>query len=159
MASMATRIPLNKLNVARQAIELKRWFPNSTVKLGPGRLTWVGRLTPTPLSTEYTVEIVYQGFRRPVITILSPQLAPLKGSRLRHVFSGDHPCVHFHDEWDASMSIAATIVPWTAEWLLHHEIFVATGRWTGGGHEPGVNPKRVESNKSGGGLPNRKVVN
>lgn len=141
---MAQRIRLNKLNVARQAIDLTRNFPGSKISLGPGTLTWVGHLTPSPLSDTYTVQIKYEGYRRPVITILSPRLVAPRGMRLKHVFAGDHPCVHFHGEWDASMSIAATIVPWTSEWLLHHEIYVATGKWMGGGHDPGVRPKREQ---------------
>jgi hypothetical protein len=35
------------------------------------------------------------------------------------------------------MSMATTIVSWTSEWLLHYEVWRATGAWTGGGHEPG----------------------
>jgi hypothetical protein len=138
---MAQRIRLNKLNVARQAMDLQRYFPDSKVSVGPGRLTWIGRITPSPLSATYVVEIRYSGYRRPVITVVSPPLTPPTGKCLKHVFAGDHPCVHFHDEWDASMSIATTIVPWTSEWLLHHEIFVATGQWTGGGHELESSPK------------------
>jgi hypothetical protein len=30
-------------------------------------------------------------------------------------------------------SIADTIVPWTAEWLVHYEIWLVTGEWYGGG--------------------------
>ena len=36
-------------------------------------------------------------------------------------------------EIDASQFIADTIIPWTSEWLLHYEIWVATGIWHGGG--------------------------
>ena len=31
------------------------------------------------------------------------------------------------------MLIADTIVPWTCEWLVHYEIWFATGEWHGGG--------------------------
>ena len=36
-------------------------------------------------------------------------------------------------EWDKTKFIAETIIPWTSEWLLHYEIWVATGTWHGGG--------------------------
>jgi hypothetical protein len=38
------------------------------------------------------------------------------------------------------MSIADTIVPWTAEWLVHYEIWLMTGEWYGGGDCP---PRRA----------------
>ena len=31
------------------------------------------------------------------------------------------------------MLIADTIVAWTCEWLIHYEIWLATGEWHGGG--------------------------
>lgn len=39
-------------------------------------------------------------------------------------------------EWHDGLVIADTILPWTAEYLLHYEYSQATGRWHGGGHEP-----------------------
>ena len=38
------------------------------------------------------------------------------------------------------MSIADTIVPWTAEWLVYYEIWLMTGEWYGGGDWP---PRRA----------------
>ena len=36
-------------------------------------------------------------------------------------------------EWNHSMKIADTTVPWTVRWLACYEIWEATGRWVGGG--------------------------
>ncbi|MBP8931241.1 MAG: hypothetical protein KBG46_08165 [Paracoccus sp.] len=36
-------------------------------------------------------------------------------------------------EWNPSMSIAKTTVPWAARWLACYELWEATGRWHGGG--------------------------
>jgi len=38
------------------------------------------------------------------------------------------------------MAIADTIVPWTADWLAHYEIWLVTGDWYGGGEWP---PRRT----------------
>lgn len=38
------------------------------------------------------------------------------------------------------MSISDTIVPGTAEWLVHYEIWLVTGEWYGGGDWP---PRRA----------------
>lgn len=34
------------------------------------------------------------------------------------------------------MLLAKTILPWTAEWLLHYEVWLVTGEWVGGGVHP-----------------------
>ena len=34
------------------------------------------------------------------------------------------------------MLLADTIVPWAAEWLMHYELWLVTGEWTGGGDHP-----------------------
>ncbi|ACP23444.1 hypothetical protein NGR_b19970 (plasmid) [Sinorhizobium fredii NGR234] len=40
------------------------------------------------------------------------------------------------DEWDATMHLSRTIVPWSADWLACYELWLMTGRWTGGGRHP-----------------------
>jgi hypothetical protein len=42
------------------------------------------------------------------------------------------------------MSLAKAIVPWTSEWLLHYEIWLATGDWRGSGIHPGK-PKKQDA--------------
>ncbi|MCY4331994.1 MAG: nucleotidyltransferase [Cyanobacteria bacterium MAG CAR1_bin_15] len=44
-------------------------------------------------------------------------------------------------EWNHSMKIADTTVPWTVRWLACYEIWEATGRWVGGGRHD--SPKEV----------------
>jgi hypothetical protein len=85
----------------------------------------------------YTVRVSYRlGWRRPRITVLDPPLRTAEVSRLPHVFPGDRLCLHFTHDWNEGMLIADTVVPWAAEWLLHYELWKATGKWHGGGHEP-----------------------
>ena len=45
-------------------------------------------------------------------------------------------CLHMPYECNHTAMIADTIIPWTQEWLLHYEIWLATGEWCGGGQEP-----------------------
>ena len=44
------------------------------------------------------------------------------------------------------MFIADTIVPWACEWLLHYEIWLATGEWHGGGEHPSAGTAGGDSN-------------
>ena len=81
------------------------------------------------------------GWGRPKITVLEPALRDPGGRALPHVFPGDKLCLHFPGEWQPSELIASTIMPWVSEWLLHYEIWKATGEWHGGGHEPKRKPE------------------
>jgi hypothetical protein len=100
------------------------------------------QLRTTQLSATYTVRIEYSGHLRPAITVLSPRLTVPEGKSLPHVFSGDELCPYFPGQWTENMPMATTIVPWASEWLLHYEIWRASGTWTGGGHEPGDGRKK-----------------
>lgn len=52
-------------------------------------------------------------------------------------------CLHVPGEWRPDMLLAATIVPWTLEWLVHYEAWLATGEWRGGGVDHG--PARLKA--------------
>jgi hypothetical protein len=71
---------------------------------------------------------------RPFVWVLDPPLDAGHRERLPHVYSEDRLCLYTPGEWNGSMFIATTIIPWAAEWLFHYEVWKATDRWTGGGH-------------------------
>jgi len=54
-----------------------------------------------------------------------------------HSIKQQHLCLHFLPEhsWIPQKHIGLTIIPWTAEWLYHYEIWLVTGNWNGGGIE------------------------
>ena len=87
------------------------------------------------MSANYGMTVTYVVGQRPRIRVLDPPLEHPDDKQLPHVFAADDLCVYFRNEWDGSMIIAETIIPWTCEWLLHYELWRATGIWTGGGHE------------------------
>lgn len=104
---------------------------------------WIGALKPQ--FTQYRVEIRYGFLTDPLIRVLSPVLTRLPGNvegELPHVYPpAEDPTLCLYDprkdEWDPSMSIAHTIVPWTVDWLACYEWWLITGRWTGGGRHAG----------------------
>lgn len=110
-------------------------------------MTWIGKLQPTLLSETYTVQIRYQIDKRPHVTVLDPQLQRRNGSRLPHVFTGDELCLfrYAYSEWDGSMFLADTIIPWTSLWLFHYEIWSVTGIWCGSRQE---HPSGTEEKKT-----------
>lgn len=121
-------------------------------------IVWRGELRP--LCCTYEVQICYYAFAvpvldikplvwgdgrviRPYVEIAAPTLAPrpdVAGDRIPHVFRNrirpDMPrlCLHLPEEWNQSLAISETIVPWTGHWLIAYEGWRATGMWWAGGH-------------------------
>ena len=46
--------------------------------------------------------------------------------------------LYYGDEFNLSMYISDTIVPWAVEWLFYYEVWLRTGKWQGEGIHPVV---------------------
>jgi len=106
-------------------------------KVRAGRLTWCGRLQPTPLSRCYLVSVDYVGNKFPVIRILDPALEPHAERLPPHLFRDGTLCLHERHEWRPDMSLVDTTIAWTSEWLYFYEIWLGTSLWFGDGDEAG----------------------
>ena len=79
-----------------------------------------------------------------VFDLPSPCLLDDPNDPIPHLYRNrrdpDHPmlCLYRPNtrEWHAGCYVAGTIIPWTSEWLACYEIWLATGRWLGGGTTP-----------------------
>jgi hypothetical protein len=120
---------------------LRHFFPDSTLKIvrfGKG-LIWEGKLQPSELSMAYDVRIEYNLGKDPDVYVINPKplLLAKEAAKLPHIYDHEkqHLCIYHRrmNEWNKRKMIAKTIIPWTCEWLLHYEIWVATGTWHGGG--------------------------
>jgi hypothetical protein len=97
----------------------------------------VATIQPTPASRRYTIHLVYRSGEVPDVFVIAPALAlHPEADILPHTYPGDKLCLHLPGEWQPGMYIAHTTIPWTSEWLFYYELWVITGRWDGGGHEP-----------------------
>jgi len=124
-----------RLSLAQQAMILRSRFPASRVDLERDCVSWTGTIRPTPCSRDYKVVIVYRRGRYPHVTVADPPLEPCPGETLPHTYRDGSLCLHLKSEWDSSMPIADTTVPWTAEWLAHYELWKVRGRWYGDDHQ------------------------
>ncbi len=103
---------------------------------------WEGEIAPTPLSERYRIRIVYRPHEPPRVHVIAPVLVPDEDGKVPHTYRDmlgrPYPCLYDPRkfEWQKSMSIAETIVPWTALWLTYYEHWRATGDWLGGGDHP-----------------------
>jgi len=146
-----------------QVQDMAHVWPQFEVALGPGpnSVVWFGPLKglerPFTLSIEHGLPVsgLVQRHRLfPVVRVLRPSLVlnfnAGEEAPLPHVyFEGPDyrlsPLCLFDPtakEWNPSMSIARTTVPWAARWLACYELWEATGRWHGGGrHMTQEDPK------------------
>jgi hypothetical protein len=140
---MATWMATKTVKVIQQFMALKRAFPNSEGDVRKNRLQWKCTLVPTPMSEEYLVNLEYSLEISPKVFVVKPPLQEKDGVRPPHRYGDGSLCLYLPGEWDQSMLLADTIVPWTSEWLAHYEFWLATGEWQGGGVHPGDSPKAV----------------
>jgi hypothetical protein len=125
------------LRMPQQHQRMSSLHPNfKLAKLTPKLVSWNGVIHPMPLSETYAVSLVYEKYRAPRISVISPDLMLVAGAAsLPHTYAGDHLCLYYpeYDEWTSAKYIAETIVPWISVWLVYYELWLATGEWLGGG--------------------------
>lgn len=121
-----------------QEAHLQRRYPDSRVVRTLQQLTWLGRLTPSPYCSTYEVLVDHRLGEAPLVYVSRPRLQLVGGHELPHVYSWNTLCLYLDDrEWDPSLLIADTLVPWASEWLYFYEAWVATeGEWFGEGVHP-----------------------
>ena len=129
----------DRKTLAQQMAALRQLGVTTGVSIRGARLRWTGRLRPTPLSVEYLVSLDYRlGSAGPAIEVVEPDIRTDDIESLPHVYAEDRLCLCYPWQWADNKLIARTIIPWASEWLLHYEVWRATGEWHGGGHEPAV---------------------
>ena len=138
-ANMHSPWPKQKpLNAAKQLLHLRALYPDGMAQIIRTKLLWRNIFRPSAFSREYRVQIEYQCGEWPRTRVLSPSLRALAEKRkIPHIYPlpGDPLCLFYSHarEWNPSMVIAKTIVPWACEWLLHFEAWLFTDVWEGGG--------------------------
>ncbi len=127
-----------RINLVVQALNLKKVFPESRYFIRFNCLIWEADLTPSALSSTYTIRIKYKLKKRPDIYVIKPALIVSDEKSLPHTYPGKRLCLYYPkaNEWRGDMLLVKTIVPWISEWLLHYEIWIATGKWCAGGIHP-----------------------
>ncbi len=137
------------LSLTQQAFGVGRLWPGES-SIRRDTLMWVGQLQPTAVSPSYKVRVVYRTGDVARVDVRKPVLDPGHRDRLPHVYDGDRLCLYTPGQWDRSMQIATTIIPWTAGWLFHYELWRATDHWAGGGDV--YAPSRPEGPKGGSAI-------
>jgi hypothetical protein len=126
-----TRLQRRSLNLAQQAGALRQFSSDAVVHFHGHSLEWEGVLTPTWLSRDYVVRIRYTAGNFPRVVVLDPPLEPNEHGELPHFYRDGSVCLHEPHQWDESMLIADTILPWISEWLVYYELWRRSGVWYG----------------------------
>lgn len=125
--------------IIQQMASIRRDYINFATIVERNSLWVKGELQPTSRSDVYTIEIIYQFRKRPIVNILKPVLVKnFKEEDIPHVYPGDKLCLYQpkYNEFKFSDFLSTTIIPWTSLWLYHYEVWHVTGDWLGGGEHP-----------------------
>lgn len=147
--------PCTVLSLASQMESMKRDFPHFKCRQGafPMSVEWEGNLYGN--HEEFRIHILLNlpfqfedgdFLQLPIVRVLKPRLKPnfnaINEAPLPHVYRLPNNLPHSplclfdprRGEWDHSMYLSRTIVPWTIRWLACYEVWKASGgRWVGGG--------------------------
>jgi hypothetical protein len=146
-------------NAAEQVAAVREEWPSFyVVHSTPWIVLWNGLLKP--YCCEYEVQLLYSAVSLPSAGIEARAvhvevINPLVGRRpaqpdvpIPHIYRNHvlltrpRLCLHKPNEWNSSMLISRTIIPWTNEWLVAYEGWRATGEWFAGGHNTERNERR-----------------
>ncbi len=121
-----------------------RWPEFDVEVAGGGQyLVWTGPLRGFQMNYQVSVQWRWQKTGSiPYVFILDPKIAPRSGATFEDIphllFNSDAPensalCLFDPDgrEWDNTILIADTTVPWASEWLHHYECWHLDGVWRG----------------------------
>lgn len=117
-------------SIGYQILAMRSCFPQFQFTRRKGSAAiWVGTLQPRDQSPLYKVKVVYSPPKDPRIWVLSPVLK----DTVPHRYRNKSLCLYYPKDysWTEDHYIAATIIPWTAEWLLLYEVWDKTGTWYG----------------------------
>ena len=126
---------ITKIPIGIQKAQIRNKFQNGifkgTTKSNSFIFEW--NIAPTPFSKSYTIQLRYKN-SSPNVYVVAPMPLEVfdKGKKLPHVYNHKEQriCLYYpkNNEWDPSMYLADTIIPWASEWLFHYEIWLSTGK-------------------------------
>ena len=136
---------MKAITLGQQMVSLNLMYGDGTccIKKG-GRLVWEGRIHPTMISQEYNATLTYKLGEHPQVWISGGELQKLDAHISPHIFHVDvekkrvHLRLYRDHEFDRYKILANTIIPWAIEWLFFYELWLATGKWFGGGEHPKI---------------------
>lgn len=132
-----------KLTISQQLLKLSNvWNSGRIIFKSYKQFEWRCNLRPTPLSRYYEITVVYKLNCLPTVYVKRDNLLNVESSDFPHIYKREKDrvklCLYYGAEYNSSMYISDTIVPWAVEWLFYYELWLKTGEWYGGGKHPEI---------------------
>lgn len=141
---------ISKISLVKQRTALMLAYPESKVSFDKSSFIWSSQVRPTSLSNKYHLIIKYSLNEYPDVWVEGDNLEKLDALDFPHKYEIDKErnmvriCLYFPGQWNKSKYISTTIVPWAIEWLYFYEVWLATGKWCGGGFHPRCNATETD---------------
>ena len=141
---METKVYRKKLNLGEQLISLKNTYSTHyKAELKHGMLIWEQPVKPSNLSKTYTITVKYNG-QVPEVYIYNQGIVKSKNDPIPHCYKKKYSsknkeyvqiCLFYpkSKEWNQTLYLSKTIIPWAIDWLHYYETWRITGQWLGGG--------------------------
>ncbi len=103
---------------------------------------WEFTAQPTPLSKTYLVLLIFHiDNRSPDVFILDQNVWDIsKKKSIPHLYDSKNIklCLYYpkYKDWDQTMPLNTTFVPWIYLWLYYYEEWLFSNEWKGGGEHP-----------------------
>ena len=130
-------------SLALQREKIKKDWPEGEFKnVSYKKFIWIVKIKPTYISRSYDIRLECEVNKPPYVYLYGENLKNLECSDFPHIYGcniNKHEvrlCLALPKEFNYSMFIADTIIPWTVEWLFYYEIWLYSGTWYGGGVHP-----------------------
>jgi hypothetical protein len=153
---------MTRLSVDEQDAAIRRDFSDFKLVAKAGWIgVWEGPVKPA--GKTYRIRVVYFSRRffdgwtleNPYVSVyvVDPPVGAQEEKLLPHIYwnerSPDWPTLCLYDPkelvWTPEYSIAATIIPWTSEWLLFFEYWQIAGEFRGPGRHPDRRPTTCQT--------------
>lgn len=151
------KFPRNKpTTISIQKYNIRKKFKNIILRESHERgLKMLLKIQPTEFSKKYEVLVQYDSFqKKPQVYIDIKQLEIEDKQKIPHkygikIIKGKeyvNLCLYYPGEWNSTMNISDTIIPWISEWLYYFELWCITGKWLGGGKHPTIKDIKENDN-------------
>ena len=138
-------ISKRKLTVGQQLYAIRRFFQDARIRSKHGNLSIFLGLQPTPMSRLYPIEIKIHRSTYAEVWLVG-NIHKVDNKEFPHHYDIDREnnrvrlCLYHPRKFELNRgtSIAATLIPWTCEWLFYYELWLGNGVWYGGGEHPEI---------------------
>lgn len=137
---------LNCVSISIQKHNMRKKFSKLIKKEFEGKnLLMILELQHSIDSHKFIVEVEYtEEHKKPKVFIEASQFNVDKLEDIPHKYGIKNRrgkkyveiCLYYKHEWNRSMNISDTIVPWAIEWLYFYDMWLITKKWLGGGKHP-----------------------